>query len=76
MQKCISDSQIIHYLRNELDELENQHVKDHLNHCAICQKRTEAYSEVACSPFSDPFVMRVNRPMMVAGDSDDESTKT
>ena len=45
MQKCISDSQIIHYLRNELDELENQHVKDHLNHCAICQKRTEAYSE-------------------------------
>lgn len=36
----------------------------------------EHYKILACSPFSDPFVMRVNRPMMVAGDSDDESTKT
>ncbi|WP_417381584.1 protein kinase domain-containing protein [Gimesia sp.] len=45
MEKCISDSQIVHYLSNELDELENQHVKEHLNHCANCQKRIEAFSE-------------------------------
>lgn len=45
MQKCISDSQIVHYLCNELGELENQHVKEHLNHCVSCQKRIEIYSE-------------------------------
>ncbi|QDT90391.1 serine/threonine-protein kinase [Gimesia algae] len=45
MQKCISDSQIVHYLCNELDELENQYVQEHLNQCASCQKRTENYSE-------------------------------
>ncbi|HAH47951.1 MAG TPA: hypothetical protein DCM07_24475 [Planctomycetaceae bacterium] len=45
MQKCLSDSQIIHYLRNELVEPENQHVKEHLCQCASCQKRTEFFSE-------------------------------
>lgn len=31
---------------------------------------------LACSPFSDPDVMRVNRPILVRGDFDDEATTT
>ncbi|TWT40066.1 hypothetical protein KOR42_50010 [Thalassoglobus neptunius] len=32
--------------------------------------------DLACSPFSDPDVMRVNRPILVRGDFDDEATTT
>ncbi|TWT47920.1 hypothetical protein KOR42_41180 [Thalassoglobus neptunius] len=33
-------------------------------------------NQLACSPFSDPDVMRVNRPILVRGDFDDEATTT
>ncbi len=45
MEKCISDSLLLQYLVDEIDDEESERVKDHLNQCASCQKRTEILSE-------------------------------
>jgi len=45
MEKCISESLLLQYLVNELDEDVSELVREHLNQCASCQKRTEIYAE-------------------------------
>ncbi len=45
MEKCISESLLIQYLVNELDEDKNESIKVHLTQCTSCQKKLETFSE-------------------------------
>lgn len=45
MEKCIPDNLLLQYLVDELDDEASERVREHLNQCDSCQKRTEILSE-------------------------------
>ncbi|QDV49616.1 serine/threonine-protein kinase [Gimesia fumaroli] len=45
MEKCISESLLVQYLVNELDEEVGDLVRDHLNQCSLCQTKAETLSD-------------------------------
>lgn len=47
MEKCLSDSQLLQYLSQDLESEELQRFSIHLDHCQSCQKRIESYSDDA-----------------------------